>query len=45
MWGISIWGSVTIKVIATLLHSPVESANNKGEGEEGGSIVFISSIF
>ena len=45
IWGISIWGSVTIKVIVTLLHSPLESANNKGGGEGGGSIFLISSIF
>ena len=45
MWVIIIWGSVTIKVIATLLHSPVESANNKEGGGGGGSIVLILPIF
>ena len=42
IWGISIWGSETIKVIVTLLHSLLESANNKGGGEGVGRIVLIS---
>ena len=44
IWGISIWGSKTIKVIVTLLHFQLKSANNKGWGEGGGSVVLISSI-
>ena len=36
--------SVTIKVFVTLLYSPVESANNKGEGG-GGEVLSSFHLF
>jgi len=45
IWGISICGIVTIKVIVTLLYSQLESANNKGGGRRRREVLSSFHLF
>ena len=45
IWGISICGIVTIKVIVTLLYSHIESANNNGRGKRRREVLSSFHLF